>query len=673
MHWNSVWCNCKQQQIFGCDARERAEETSARRAIVQERHSTGSAPEGVDVGLSEAWSRVYSQIRIFKRYTKKRLVSSVKSLMKHAFAADTMGYGGQSSHAAGKRPSDVKKQNLKPGKPAILTGRAAALASPASPPAWQARPSPSQPEQRLEQLPEILGTHRPLGLPDIAAGACHKQTRRIVTTHHFATLNIAVFCSGLSCLFISAAITVKQYKGMTCPLAAEAHMNSPRQQQQTQNPPLRYPPSIPFIIGTEAAERFSYYGMRSILTTYLVMQFFNPTHDAALQVGAEAAANAKTHLFVSLAYFMPVVGALLADTLFGRYRVILYVSMLYCLGHLCLAVFDTQLDGFSFGLLLLAIGAGGIKANVSAFVGEQFGQQQSPLISKAYGWFYFSINAGAMISMTLCPWLLNHYGAKVAFGVPGLFMLLATVIFYSGRHRYRHQIPTRASLSFSMLRKDLKSAGRVLLVFAFIPFFWAIWDQNESEWVLQAARLDLQLWPGLTLLPAQVQTANPVLVLLLIPVFTYFVYPTLARLGISPTPLRKIGAGLFMTAVSLSVIAWLQIQIDAGQSPSVWWQLLAYLLLTIAEVLVSITGLEYAYTNAPASLKSVMTSLWLLTVSVGNLMVSAINQSISDHGFFADYTGAAFYWFFVKMMVVVVIVFALTARFIDQRPLQENL
>lgn len=436
----------------------------------------------------------------------------------------------------------------------------------------------------------------------------------------------------------------------------------------------RHPRGIPWIIATEAAERFSYYGMRSILTVYLVTQFFNPSGDPALQATAEAQANAQTHLFVSLAYFMPVLGALLADALFGRYRVILGLSLVYCVGHLCLALFDDSLDGFAFGLLLLALGAGGIKANVSAFVGSQFeGRQDAAtpaLMAQAYGWFYFSINVGAVVAMALLPWLLETQGARVAFAVPGLFMVLATLLFWGGRRHYRHEPPPTRRFGGAERRAllaDLRTAAPVLLVFAFIPAFWALWDQSQSAWVLQAGKLDLQLWPGLALLPAQVQLANPALVLLLIPLFTYGIYPALSRLGLRPTPLRRIGAGLLMTALSFVIIAGVQARIDSGLSPSVWWQILAYLVLTTGEVMVCVTGLEYAYTQAPPRLKSLLTAAWLLTVSLGNLAVSLINDSIASGGFFAQYTGAAYYWLFVRIMLAVALAFLVTTAWLSRR------
>src|SRR4028119_337578 len=111
-----------------------------------------------------------------------------------------------------------------------------------------------------------------------------------------------------------------------------------------------YPKSVPYIIGNEAAERFSFYGMRSILPTFLVAQFFNPTANPALQTVAEAQANEQTHFFVALAYTMPLVGGLLADWFFGKYKVILYISLVYCIGHLTLALYDHDLQGFTLGL-----------------------------------------------------------------------------------------------------------------------------------------------------------------------------------------------------------------------------------------------------------------------------------------------------------------------------------
>jgi POT family proton-dependent oligopeptide transporter len=450
----------------------------------------------------------------------------------------------------------------------------------------------------------------------------------------------------------------------------------------------KYPKSIPYIIGNEAAERFSFYGMRSILATFLVAQFFNPTLNPALQTIAEAKANESTHFFVSLAYTMPFIGAIMADWFFGKYKVILYVSIVYCVGHLFLAMFDTDQFLFSHGLLLIAIGAGGIKSSVSANVGDQFTSSNQHLMSKVYGWFYFSINAGSVISTMLIPYIYANYGAQWAFGIPGILMAIATIIFFSGRKMYVKIPPSGikkdnflfisgyALINFSKKKKGeslldvaklkfdsekvegIKAVWRVMAVFAFVPIFWAMWDQNLSEWVLQATKLDRHIF-GYEVLPEQIQTVNPIFLLSMIPIFGYFVYPYFDKIGIKTTPLRRIGTGLLLTALSFVIIAMIQQKIDAGQHPSVWWQILAYFILSAAEVLVSITGLEYAYTQSPKSMKSTMSAIWLLTVALGNVFTAGVNNSISHGGFFAKYSGASYYWLFVGIMMGFWVLFVL--------------
>src|ERR1700757_1114421 len=154
----------------------------------------------------------------------------------------------------------------------------------------------------------------------------------------------------------------------------------------------KFPKAVPYIIGNEAAERFSYYGMRAILSTFLVAPFFNPAHNPALSAAAEARSNEQVHFFVALTYFMPLVGGILADSFFGKYRTILFVSILYTIGHVVLSLSTHHLDIFTIGLVIIAVSAGGIKSSVSANVGDQFDKSNQHLMSKVYGWFYFSIN-----------------------------------------------------------------------------------------------------------------------------------------------------------------------------------------------------------------------------------------------------------------------------------------
>ena len=431
-----------------------------------------------------------------------------------------------------------------------------------------------------------------------------------------------------------------------------------------------FPKAVPFIIGNEVAERFSYYGMRAILPTFLVAQFFNPTHSAALTVVAEARANDFVHSFAALGYALPVVGALLADWVVGKYRVILYLSLLYCVGHALLAAFVDDLNGFRLGLLVIAVGMGGIKSSVTANLGDQFDQRNAHLLPKAYGWFQLAIDVGAALSTAFIPELYARYGAAVAFGVPGLLMGAATITFWLGRKRYVRMPPTglvrglRLTFGPGEGRAALRRVG---LVFVFIPVLWALYDQSVSEWVLQAAHLNRELWPGYAPLPEQIQILGIVFGIGLNPLLTYRIYPALERRGIRATPLRRMGTGMVIVALSMMIIAGVQHGLDGGGSPSVWWQVLAYFVVAGGTLMVAVTGLEYAYTHSPPAMKSLTTALWLLTIAAGNFFLALMNKSIAQGGFFARFQGANYYWFFVGLMAVNVALFAFAASRLTEK------
>src|SRR6185369_9441872 len=194
----------------------------------------------------------------------------------------------------------------------------------------------------------------------------------------------------------------------------------------------RWPRQIKYIVGNEACERFSYYGMRSILAGYIT-------------VGLGRSVDMSTsviHMFIFANYFMPLFGAWLSDKLIGRYHTILWVSLFYCAGHGVLACSDllTTVQGKLYclyaGLALIAFGSGGIKPCVSAFMGDQFRADQSHLLQKAYGAFYWSINFGSFFAFLLIPLIRKHHGYGWAFAAPGFAMGLATLVFWLGTKHY---------------------------------------------------------------------------------------------------------------------------------------------------------------------------------------------------------------------------------------------
>jgi POT family proton-dependent oligopeptide transporter len=395
-------------------------------------------------------------------------------------------------------------------------------------------------------------------------------------------------------------------------------------------PISQMPPGIPYIISNEAAERFSFYGMKAALAIFLA-NYLGVLGGNNL---SEASATAYVSWFNSAVYLTPLLGAIIADAFFGKYSTIVSLSIVYCLGHLCLALMGIGgLVEFWLlsGLGLIALGAGGIKPCVSAHVGDQFGIKNQHLITKIFNVFYFSINFGAVISNLLIPWVLKWHGPHLAFGIPGVLMALATLFFWMGREKFAH-IPAKGS-SFikELFSKEGKSAiVKLIPLVLFVGMFWCLFDQTASRLVFQAERMDREIF-GLEILPSQIQAANPFLILVLIPVFTFAIYPAAERI-IKLTPLRKIGTGLTLMAVAFIVVSLSQEAIDRGETPHISWQLLAYLILTSAEVMVSIVALEFFYTQAPRKMKSLMMAIFLSAVSVGNTFTAIVNQQIQVDG-----------------------------------------
>lgn len=611
-----------------------------------------------------------------------------------------------------------------------------------------------------------------------------------------------------------------------------------------------FPPGIPFIVGNEGAERFSYYGMRAILKTYLAALYL---HFAAPSIAGELAtkaanskATAVTHLFMAGVYAFPMIGALLADRLLGKYPVIFWLSLVYCAGHGTLAIagrFGAWENWwvaeylFYAGLVLIAIGSGGIKPCVSANVGDQFTEKNKDLVTQVFQIFYFIINFGSFFSTAMTPILKSSFGPEVAFGVPGVMMGIATIVFWIGRKRFVRvppnpggklglldmaastlfftpiiaiiaavfvvahgfEAPARGDLSATafygiyvrqylsflahhswhffaiagvlvlmgvllfrirqkrqhdtgflpMLLYALRHRGerkpgeglfstvrakfgdevaegppavlRIIVVFSMVSVFWALFDQHASTWITQAQSMKLvmrvphYLWRFATLgtvfgalfggvwlfswvankrLPAkvtrgvlgafavagigcaiadlvvrrwdeqrlmaeQLSALNPLMVMMIIPLLNLLVYKPLEKRGRAARPLQKMTVGMFLSAIAFVSAALLQQRIEAAgpQHVHVLWQVVQYVIMTTAEVLVSVTGLEFAYTQAPRKMKSTIMGFWMLCVTFGNVLVAFLAplETILDL--------SQFFWMFAGLMTAAALVFAILAYF----------
>jgi proton-dependent oligopeptide transporter, POT family len=271
----------------------------------------------------------------------------------------------------------------------------------------------------------------------------------------------------------------------------------------------------------------------------------------------------------------------------------------------------------------------------------------------------------------------------VAFGVPGILMFLATVIFWAGRKHYVLVPPTGPNPHsfFKVLAsafsgkpvaggtwldkaraehpaeavEGVKAVFRVsVLMLPFVPFFWMLFDQKASTWVVQARSMDPNVG-GFVFQPSQMQFVNPMLVMLLIPFLTAVVYPAFQRMGWELTPLRRMPLGLVIGAASFVIAGFFQVAMEGGQTLNIAWQLLPYIVLTVAEILVSTTGLEFAYTQAPREMKGTIQSVWLVTNTLANLAV-AIAAALNV------FTGSAQFFFYAALAAVAGVGMALVAR-----------
>jgi proton-dependent oligopeptide transporter, POT family len=457
------------------------------------------------------------------------------------------------------------------------------------------------------------------------------------------------------------------------------------------DPQAPIPKQIRYIIGNEGCERFSFYGMRNILTVFLVSSLLLYLPEAERARGAKEV----FHTFVIGVYFFPLLGGWLADRFFGKYNTVFWLSLVYCAGQACLALFVTNRMGFYIGLGLIALGSGGIKPCVAAFVGDQFDQTNKHRAKVVFDAFYWIINFGSFFASLLMPIFLRHLGPAFAFGVPGVLMFISTAILWLGRKQYVMVPPAPPNphsflrVSLSAIRSGLRgrllaavavataigsflltpkfgfviaaclalvaliafgglgvwlrldsvrdkhpaeaiggvrSVLRVLVLFALVTPFWSLFDQKASTWVLQANAMTKPSW----FQPAQMQALNPALVMLLIPFNNLVLYPALRRFGYELTALRRMTAGIAFAGLSWIVVGTMQLVLDHGNAFTITWQVLPYVLLTLGEVLVATTGLEFAYSQAPLSMKGAIMAFWNLSVTIGNLWVLVANAGVQN-------------------------------------------
>ncbi|XP_043988737.1 solute carrier family 15 member 2 [Gambusia affinis] len=360
-----------------------------------------------------------------------------------------------------------------------------------------------------------------------------------------------------------------------------------------------YPTSICFIVVNEFCERFSYYGMKAVLTLYFLSYL---KWDKNLS-------TAIYHAFSGLCYFTPILGAVIADSWLGKFKTIIYLSIVYVIGHVVKSVgaiptvgnADLHIGLSMFGLILIALGTGGIKPCVAAFGGDQFEEEHIKERQKFFSIFYMSINAGSVLSTLITPILrgdVKCFGDDcyaLAFGVPAALMVVALAVFIFGSGMYKKTPPqgnvlgevckcigfaikNRWNSSKDDLKRkhwldwaedkyskrliqEIKMVLRVLVLYIPLPMFWALFDQQGSRWTLQATRMNMAFGESFTIKPDQMQMLNALLILVFVPIFDLIVYPLVGLCRIKITPLRKMATGMIFAALAFGAATLVEINV----------------------------------------------------------------------------------------------------------------
>jgi POT family proton-dependent oligopeptide transporter len=418
-------------------------------------------------------------------------------------------------------------------------------------------------------------------------------------------------------------------------------------------------------VAAEALERLAFHGLCAVLVLYLNEHL----------LWAERDARGIYHLFLAGAYLAPLAGRAVAARL-GRLRTVRWASTLHLAGLALLAAVESR-EGLALGLVLVAAGAGGAMPATSALVGERLGSAGAEAAARANAALRRAVQAASLAAKLGAPLLLVVAGPRAALAAAALALLAGVLLarrerapavdapLPPERHGFLRVLGTAVSRlgtgkpgqDWLEVARELHPAEavagtravlRLTPVFVALTLFWALFDQRASAWVFQARQLDLSLGP-LTLSPAQLQALSPALVLLVGPLLARAL-ATLERRGLALPPVRRVGLGIFAASAAFLAAGVLQVVVEGGHVPHGLWQLPQYLLLTVGEVLVSVTGLELAYAHAPRSMRPAVMSIGFLTVAAGNLVVVLVGKL-----FRLD--GAAWSFTFAVLGICVALVF----------------
>jgi POT family proton-dependent oligopeptide transporter len=403
-----------------------------------------------------------------------------------------------------------------------------------------------------------------------------------------------------------------------------------------------HPRGLTFLFTTEMWERFSYYGMRSLLVLYMTKYLLWPDHAGnvvgllgikqALEtvfgpLDIQPLSSQIWGLYTGLVYFTPIFGGLLADRVLGQRRTVIIGAVLMAIGHFMMAV--EQL--FVFALLALILGNGCFKPNISTQVGGLYAPGDDRR-DRAYSIFYVGINVGAFLAPLVCGTLGEKAGWHYGFAAAGVGMCIGLCIYLYALpllppdelHKAKAAHIERKPLD----RDEWRAIIALLILFVPNTLFWATYEQIGNTTVLWAdANTDRGI--GLFGLAAQIPTTwflafNPFMIFAFTP-FVVALWTRQAARGTEPATITKMALGCFgVTAANLIMFA-AALHADGGKA--IWLWLLGYFtVITIGELYLSPVGLSFVTKVAPARVLSMMMGVWLATSFTGGFLAGYIGS-----------------------------------------------
>ena len=430
---------------------------------------------------------------------------------------------------------------------------------------------------------------------------------------------------------------------------------------------LGHPKGLYLLFATEMWERFSYYGMRALLVLSLVagVEAANPgfgwTQSEALKLYG---------LFTGFVYFTPLIGGWLADNYLGQRKSVIIGGLIMAAGQFTLAsAIPGNLQLFYVGLVLLVIGNGFFKPNISTMVGDMY-EEGDARRDGAFTIFYMGINAGAFLAPLVCSTLGEDptWGWKAGYAAAGVGMILSVIIQLAFANRYLADIgkvpAAHRALAMSGGRKEpltpdeLDRLRVIFMLFVFVVLFWAAFEQAGGLMNLYASEKTDRMVGAFEVPAGWFQSLNPLFIVTLAPIFSA-VWSRLGAKGRNPATPRKMVLGLVLTGIGFLFMVFAALESEGGAKASMMWLVLAYLFHTMGELCISPVGLSMVTKLAPLRLASLMMGVWFMINFVANWLAGIIGSYAETLGELAIFGGLA-----ITLFVFAVVLWAISGMLV---------